>query len=62
MENLLVKLMLTAAIAQLGISVSDVLNPEPKSIKRRFERRSKDILQINWQPISVFPEDSRRFR
>jgi hypothetical protein len=62
MENLLVKLMLVAALAQLGISVSDFLNPESKSTQTTFEKRSKDILRINWKPITVFSKEAQRFR
>jgi hypothetical protein len=62
MDNLLVKLMLIAALSQLGISVSDIINPEPRSIQKNFERDSKDILRINWKAISIFPEEARRFR
>jgi hypothetical protein len=62
MENLLVKLMLVAALTQLGISVSGFLNPESKSTQKTFERTSKDILRINWKPISLFPKEANYFK
>jgi hypothetical protein len=62
MEDLLIKLMLIAALAQLGISASDFINPEPRSIQMNFERDSKGILRIHWKAISIFPKEARRFR
>jgi hypothetical protein len=62
MENLIVKLMLLATLAQLGVSVSHSLQPHPLSAQRTLEQRSKDILRISWRPISAFPEEAKRFR
>jgi hypothetical protein len=62
MENLLVKLMLLAALAQLGLSISDVENCHTQQCAQKTEKRSRDILAIDWKPISVFPEEARRFR
>lgn len=28
----------------------------------RIEKVSRDVLKIDWKPISVFPEEGRRFR
>jgi hypothetical protein len=51
MYQLLVRLMLLSALLQLGISVSD------------FSKcRSRHCLKIDWRPISVFPEEAKRFR
>jgi hypothetical protein len=58
MNNLLVKLMLIAALAQLGISASDFLSPWPKSFQKSLERKSKEVLQINWKPDSIFLEEA----
>lgn len=61
MESLLVRLMLLAALAQLGLSLFDFENCFTRSCARRFEARSRDILRIDWKPISVWPEEAKRF-
>lgn len=62
MENLLVKLMVAAALLQLGISASQISNCHSRACAQRFEKASRDILKIDWKPISVFPEEGDRFR
>lgn len=54
MYQLLVRLMLLASLAQLGISSLTNL--------KNIERKSRDVLKIDWKPISVFPEEAKRFR
>jgi|GEM_PF-5066621 len=53
MYNLLVKAMFIAALAQLGISLSDFRNCYSQSCAQTFEKRSRDVLHIDWKPISV---------
>jgi len=60
MSDLLIKLMLTAALAQLGLSISDV-ECRGRSCAQRVERISREVLHVDWRPISVFPEEGRRF-
>jgi hypothetical protein len=61
MESLLVKLMLFTALTQLGISLSRFENCHSRSCIQEVEKRSRDILRIEWKPISLFPEEARRF-
>ncbi len=61
MENLLVKLMITAALLQLGISVSKFENCHSRACVQEIERRSRDVLKIDWKPISLFPREAKRF-
>lgn len=53
MYNLLVKLMVITALMQLGISATNSLE---------VEKASRKVLQIDWKPISLFPEEAKRFR
>jgi hypothetical protein len=62
MYNLLVKLMLIAAVGKLGMSLIDIENCDTRECRQRVERRSRDVLAIEWRPISVFPEEAKRFR
>ncbi len=62
MYNLLIKLMLITALLQLGWSLSDFENCHSRQCLARIEKHSRDILRIDWKPISVFPEEAKRFR
>ena len=62
MENLLVKLMVLAALTQLGVSVHEFQNCHSRDCMKNIEKKSRDILNIDWKPISVFPEEAKKFR
>ena len=62
MENLLVRLMVAAALLQLGLSLSDFKNCHSRQCLQMFEKKSRDILKIDWTPISIFPAEAKKFR
>jgi hypothetical protein len=62
MEKLLITLMLVAALVKFGISVSDFRNCHSQQCIQMVEKRSRDVLRVDWRPISVFPEEARRFK
>ena len=62
MYNLIIKLMVTAALVQLGISLADFKNCHSRTCLKQVEQRSRDILEIDWRPISIFPEEAKKFR
>lgn len=62
MYDLLVKLMVLAALMQFGMSLAGIENCHSKQCLRNLEQRSREILNIDWKPISVFPEEARRFQ
>lgn len=62
MYSLLVKLMFLAAVVSLGMSYADFQNCHTKECQRRIEKHSRDVLKIDWRPISIFPEEAKRFR
>lgn len=62
MYKLLIKLMLVAAFAQLGMSVADFKNCHSRQCVQQLEKKSRDILKIDWKPISVWPQEAKRFR
>ena len=61
MYNLLMKLMLAAALAQFGMSLLDFSSCHSRQCLQQVEKRSRDILRVDWKPISVFPEERQRF-
>lgn len=56
MYALLVRLMLIAATLELGLSIADLTNPQ------KVEAASRKVRTIPWKPISVFPEEAKRFQ
>ena len=62
MYSLMIKLMIVAALIQLGISVDKFVSCSSRECSSRIEKASRDVLKINWKPISVFPEEGQRFR
>jgi len=53
MYTLLIRLMAIAALTQLGITLASFT---------RIEKASRDVLRVDWKPISVFPGETKRFR
>lgn len=62
MYKLLVSAMLMAAFSELGISLKDFENCHSRQCVRMFQRKAIDVLRIAWRPISVFPEEARKFK
>jgi hypothetical protein len=62
MYELLIRLMLLVALGQLGISLMDLQNCQSTHCWKRLEQHKSEILAVDWQPISVFPEEAQRFR
>mgnify|MGYP001588554843 FL=1 len=56
MYSLLIKLMLVAALAELGMSVADLGQCSSRLCLQNVEKKSRETLRIDWKPISVFPE------
>lgn len=61
METLLVRLMFLTALFQLGYAVSDLDNCHTRQCVQKIEKASRDVLKITWKPISIFPEEAKRF-
>lgn len=62
MYKLLITFMLLSALKQFGISWSEFSNCRSRQFIQNVERRSRDVLNIDWKPISVFPKEAKRFR
>lgn len=62
MYNLMIKLMITAALLQLGISIDKYFSCNSRTCSSRIEKASRDVLKINWKPISVFPNEAKKFQ
>lgn len=62
MYNLLIKLMVIVALLKLGVSVEEYLTCHTRQCSGRIEKASRQVLEIDWKAISIFPEEARRFR
>ncbi len=62
MLNLLIRLIVLVSLAQLGLELTHLGDCKSRECSMRLERASREVLRINWRPISVFPEEGRRFR
>lgn len=54
MYQAFVKRIVISTLLHLGLSFKDVLT------RREYAKRK--VLKINWKPVSVFPEEARRFK
>jgi hypothetical protein len=62
MYDLLVKLMAIAALAQFGLTLSHVESCHSRACIQTLEKHSRDVLNVDWKPLTVFPEEAKRFR
>jgi hypothetical protein len=62
MYKLLITLMLLSALKQFGISWSEFSNCHTRQCIQNVERRSLDVLNIDWKPISVWSREAKRFK
>jgi len=62
MEKLIGKIIIVYALYTLGMSYSDVLNCRSRECFRNIEIAKRKMLNVNWKPISMFPEEAKKFR
>lgn len=61
MYELLVRLFFIAALLELGHAAIRVEDCNSRKCLGRMERLSRETLHVNWKPISIFPEEAKRF-
>lgn len=61
MYRYLILIMAAVTLSKLGIQLSSLDCPS-RSCVLEIEKASRQILRIEWKPISVFPNESKRFR
>lgn len=62
MYQLLIRLMFVAAIIEFGFSLNEISECRSVSCASLIERATLDVLRIDWKPISVWPEEAKKFR
>lgn len=56
MYSLLLRLMVLAALVELGLGIRDVAGCRSRECVQKLERASWKVLKIDWKPMSAFPE------
>jgi len=62
MYEILVRILVISALLQLGLSLTDLFTCSTDICSHQLESARQEVLQINWSPISVFPEQAKRFK
>lgn len=62
MYEVMVRLIVGAALLQLGLSLSHIEKCESRMCWAEIQMASRKVLKIDWKPISVFPEEAKRFK
>ena len=62
MYSLLIRLVAVMALTQLGISLSTFHNCKSRRCLARIEKASRDVSRVDWKPITLFPDEAKRFR
>lgn len=62
MYFIIILMMLNTAILQLGMSPVDFLNCKDRKCAQKIEQETRELLKVDWKPISVFPEEAKRFK
>lgn len=62
MDAILGKLFLTYALYTLGMSLTEVLSCRSKTCLNKIEKAKRKVLKMDWKPISIFPEEAKKFR
>lgn len=62
MYSILIRLIITASLIELGLSVARSGDWSSPTNPIEIQRASKKVLRIDWLPISVFPKEAARFK
>lgn len=56
MYKLLVRLIMIVAVVKLGLMTRGSFTP------RDIQKASREVLRVDWKPISIFPEQAKKFQ
>ena len=62
MNKLLLIAILAYAAAQTGLNIKETLECKNKICLKQVDTKIEKVLKVDWEPISVFPEEAQRFR
>ncbi len=61
MYRLLLTLMVIGAISEFDLKPTDFEGCQSRECVNRLAKASRRVLKIDWKPISVFPEEAKKF-
>ena len=62
MIKLLLGLVITAYAIQFGVRFTDFFHCHTHACQKRLLRDELEILNVNWQPIVLWPKEAKRFQ
>ncbi len=62
MYRALIRLMCAAVLLHFGKTVWDYQNCRSRQCGQQIQSWSRDILKTDWKPVSIWPEEAKRFR
>lgn len=62
MYDVLLKLIIAAALIELGLSFKNFEDCSSRACTDKVQRAAMQVLRIDWKPISVFPEEAEKIR
>lgn len=62
MYELLLKLLIVSAILRLGLSYSDFTECCKGHCHGQLIAARNKVLKVDWRPISLWPEEAKKFR
>jgi hypothetical protein len=62
MYSLYLRLIVVAALLDLGWTAKNLNECPSRQCLVQLQKASQQVLKIHWKPISVFPEEAKRFR
>ena len=62
MYDILIKVIVAAALLELGLTFNHSGDCRSSARLDQIQRASKKVLHVDWTPISIFPEEGKRFR
>lgn len=62
MYEILIRFLIISALLDLGMTLTKLNKCENLVCLNQLQEATNKVLHIDWQPISVFPEEAKRFK
>ena len=62
MYDWFIRLVLVSGFIELGLSLGDFAKCSRGQCPEKLQTAKNAILKIDWKPVSIFPEEAKRFR
>ncbi len=62
MFRMFIFMLALATTEGLAVKISNRSQCRSRECLQQIEKQSRDVLKINWRPISMFPDEANRFK